>query len=78
MVVNLALTILGATIIYMMNNRMTKDIGLMAHLFLKIEKQGIITYLSKYEKILVSITGKSNDKGKDDAEEANQLKSKQK
>ena len=78
MVVNLALTILGATIIYMMNNRMTKDIGLMAHLFLKIEKQGIINYLSKYEKILVSITGKSNDKGKDDAEEENQLKSKQK
>jgi hypothetical protein len=37
-IVNLLLTILGAVVIYLMSNRITKDLNLMAQLLLKIEK----------------------------------------
>jgi hypothetical protein len=53
--VNLLLTIIGAIIIYLMSDRITKDLNLMAQLLLKIEKKSLFLYLDKFQKVLISL-----------------------
>jgi hypothetical protein len=64
------LTIIGSIVIYILSSRITKDLNMMAHLLLKIDKKPLFVYLTKFEKVFSRISKRSQEKYEEEYENA--------